>query len=207
MTKRTYNSETRSAQAAETRKKILDAALKLFQKEGFDRTTIGQLAEMAGVSSPTVYSLFKSKRGVLLALIDEAMPSGQFEDLVNQAMQEKGAPQLMRITAKIARQMYDAERSLLNLLRSASVVSPELKELEQEREERRYARQQEVVEKMHASGQLAKRLSVEDARDILWTFSGRDLYRLLVIERGWDSNKYEEWLIDQLSHALIDYQS
>jgi AcrR family transcriptional regulator len=207
MTKRAYHSETRSAQAADTRKKILDAALQLFQSAGFDRTTISQLAETAGVSSPTVYSLFKSKRGVLLALIDEAMPSHEFQELVEQAMNETDAHRFMRITAKIARQMYDAERSLLNLLRSASVVSPELKQLEREREERRYARQQDAIERLSSAGQLARNLPLSDARDILWTFSGRDLYRLLVIERGWSSEKYEKWLADQLSFALLDHHA
>ena len=205
-TKRTYRSETRTSQAALTRKRILETALRLFQKEGFDRTTINQIAKEASVSAPTVYSLFKSKRGVLHALIDEALPPYKFNELVEEAMGETTGENRMRATAKIARQIYDAERSLLDLMRTAAVVAPELKLLEQEREDRRYHRQKEAVEKMAAKGQLAKGMSIDDARDILWTYTGRDLYRLLVIERGWSPDKYEQWLAGQLQLALIHPQ-
>jgi len=205
-TKRTYRSETRASQAAQTRKRILEVALQLFEKEGFDRTTINQIAKEASISAPTVYSLFKSKRGILHSLIDEALPPRKFNELVEKAMGETTGENRMRATAKIARQIYDAERSLLDLMRTASVVAPELKQLDQEREDRRYHRQKEFMEIMAANGQLATGLSIDDARDILWTYTGRDLYRLLVIERGWPSDKYEQWLAGQLQLALLDHQ-
>src|SRR5579885_416648 len=86
---RTYVSETREAQAAQTRFHILEAAKKLFRTDGFDRATINKLAEVAAVSMPTIYAIFKSKRGVLQALIDEALPPEQFTTLFDSCMQEK----------------------------------------------------------------------------------------------------------------------
>ena len=132
--KRIYNSEARDAQAAQTRSRILEAAKELFQTEGFDRVTIGKLAKAAEVSMPTIYGIFKSKRGVLQSLIDEALPPNQFWALVEDAKQEKSPKIRLGISAKMARQIYDAERELIDILRSASVIAPELKELEQERE-------------------------------------------------------------------------
>ncbi|QLH37558.1 MAG: helix-turn-helix transcriptional regulator [Parachlamydiaceae bacterium] len=55
--KRTYRSETRDAQAANTRLHILRAAKELFQSEGFDQVTIQSLALAAEVSMPTIYAL------------------------------------------------------------------------------------------------------------------------------------------------------
>ena len=80
--KRIYNSESRDAQAAQTRSDILEAAKELFQTEGFDRVTINKLAQAADVSMPTIYALFNSKRGVLQALIDDAFPPEQFAEIV-----------------------------------------------------------------------------------------------------------------------------
>ena len=120
--KRIYNSETRDAQAAQTRSHILKAAKKLFQTEGFDRVTINKLAKAAEVSMPTIYAIFKSKRGVLQSLIDDALPPEQFAALVEDSMQEKSPKKRLSITAKIARQIYDAERELMDILRGASVV-------------------------------------------------------------------------------------
>ncbi len=71
--RRTYNSQARDEQAAQTKTRILASAQKLFQTEGFECVTIEKLAQDAKVSSPSIYALFKSKRGVLRALMDEAL--------------------------------------------------------------------------------------------------------------------------------------
>ncbi len=202
--KRIYNSEARDAQAAQTRSRILEAAKELFQTEGFDRVTIGKLAKAAEVSMPTIYAIFKSKRGVLQSLIDEALPPNQFWALVEDAKQEKSPKIRLGITAKMARQIYDAERELMDILRSASLVAPELKELEQEREKRRYERQGASVKTMMKEKSLAKGLSLAKARDILWALTGRDMYRMFVVERGWTPDEYEKWLAQLLVKSLLD---
>lgn len=202
--KRSYNSENRDAQAAQTKSHILEAARKLFQSEGFDRVTINKLAKAAEVSMPTIYAIFKSKRGVLQSLIDEALPREQFVTLVDDSMHEKAPKKRLSITAKLTRQIYDAERELMDILRGASVVSPELKELEQEREKRRYERQGEYVTKLMKEKALAKGLTLQKARDILWTLTGRDMYRMFVVERGWTSDEYEKWLAQLLARSLLD---
>lgn len=201
--KRAYQSEMREAQAAQTRLQILKAAKALFQREGFDRVTIGKIAEESDVSMPTVYAIFKSKRGVLQSLIDEALPSEQFASLVEDSMKEVPPQRRLTITAKIARQMYDAEKELMDLLHEASVVAPEFRELEVERERRRYERQGEYVKMLMKDKVLQKSLTLEQARDLLWALTGRDLYRLLVIERGWTSEAYERWLADHLVKSLL----
>jgi AcrR family transcriptional regulator len=201
--KRIYNSEGRDAQAAQTKIRILEAAKELFQAEGFDRVTIGKLAKTAAVSMPTIYSIFKSKRGVLQSLIDEALPSNHFWSLVEDAKQEESPKVRLGIAAKMARQVYDAEIELMDILRSASVVSPELKELEQERETRRYERQGETVKMMVKEKSLAKGISHAKARDILWALTGRDMYRMFVVERGWTPNEYEKWLAQLLVKSLL----
>jgi AcrR family transcriptional regulator len=201
--RRTYYSEARDAQAVQTRSQILKAAKKLFQTEGFDRVTISKLAKAAAVSMPTIYAIFKSKRGVLQAMIDEALPPAQFAELVDSSMQETSLKKRLSITAKLARQIYDAEKELMDILRGASVVAPEFKELEQEREKRRYERQGEYVKKMMQEKLLAKGLTLQKARDILWTLTGRDMYRMLVIERGWTSDEYERWLTQLLVQSLL----
>lgn len=201
--KRSYHSKSRETQAAETRSRILQTAKKLFQSEGFDRVTISKLAKASAVSMPTIYAIFKSKRGVLESLIDDSLPPKKLAALVDEVMQEASPKKRMSITARIARQIYDAEKELMDILRGASVVAPEFKELEQARERRRYERQGESVKKLMKEKALAKGLTLQNARDILWALTGRDLYRLLVIERKWSSSEYEKWLTETLITSLL----
>ncbi len=55
------------------RRNILDAADKLFCKNGVEKTTMGQLAAEAGYSKPTLYGYFKDKDEVYFALVLEFM--------------------------------------------------------------------------------------------------------------------------------------
>jgi hypothetical protein len=36
----------------------------------------------------------------------------------------------------------------------------------------------------------------------MWMCTDRDVYRMLVLERGWSSDQYETWLAETLIRAL-----
>ncbi len=201
--KRPYNSESRQAQSQKTKNRILASAKMLFESKGFEKVTIEEIAQEAQVSSPSIYSIFQSKRGVLLGLMDEALQPEQFEALVEQGKKEKCPRRRLEITASIARQLYDAEKAQLSFLRGASILDPVFKGLEIERERRRHHRQKETVEAMASEMAFTDNLSLSKIRDILWAFTGRDLYRMLVVERGWSSDEYEMWLADLLIQTLL----
>ena len=48
---------------------ILVAAAMLFEKQGYDETTIEEIAERAGVARQTVHAKFHDKPGVLAAIV------------------------------------------------------------------------------------------------------------------------------------------
>lgn len=52
-----------------TEKDLLDAAMRMFSRYGVKRTSMGDLAQEAGVSRQTLYNVYKNKDDVLRALI------------------------------------------------------------------------------------------------------------------------------------------
>src|SRR5579859_7142672 len=68
--RRNYESPRRREQAAETRRKILDAAERLFAQHGYAATSMPAIADQAGVALKTVYLACGTKAGVLHALWD-----------------------------------------------------------------------------------------------------------------------------------------
>src|SRR6516225_3855415 len=76
--------------------------------------------------------------------------------------------------------------------------------LERERERRRFEAQKPMIDYLVQAGRLRPDLNAARAREILWALTGRELYRMLVVERDWDSDRYEEWLADLLVSALIN---
>src|SRR5262245_50862304 len=65
---RRYESRRRREQAAATRQEILDAAQRLFERQGYAATTMAAIAAEAGVALKTVYVAFETKSGLLRAL-------------------------------------------------------------------------------------------------------------------------------------------
>jgi prophage antirepressor-like protein len=53
------------------------------------------------------------------------------------------------------------------------------------------------------SHSLRAGLTEQQARDILWSLTSRDLYRMLVRDRGWTAQEFEAWLANMLVDALI----
>src|SRR5919206_1864609 len=75
--KRRYDSSRRQAQAAATRRDILDAAQRLFERQGFAATTMEAIAAEAGVALKTVYVAFETKSGLLRALWNHLLRGGR----------------------------------------------------------------------------------------------------------------------------------
>lgn len=65
---RAYRSDLRARQAAETRRRVVEAAVRLFSERGYAATTYAQLAAEAGVSVETV-----QKHGPKSELLKSAM--------------------------------------------------------------------------------------------------------------------------------------
>ena len=85
-----------------TRQAILDAALRLFSQQGFDQTSIADLARTAGIGKATVYSYFRTKGEIFLAFCEAQLST------VEAAIAETdlaGMPLLKRLLAVYGRDL------------------------------------------------------------------------------------------------------
>ena len=200
---RSYSSPLRSAQANATRERVLDAALALFQDKGLDLTAITDISRAAKVSASTVYGLFKSKDGLLRALMERALFGSSFQAAQSMLATERDPVRLIAMTADVAAAIYDSERVELGLLRQLAGFSPTLRRMEAEFEDLRLAMQSPRIEALFAAGLAKPGLSVDEARRILWMYTSRDIFRMLVREGGWPVERYREWLSGTLIAALV----
>jgi AcrR family transcriptional regulator len=201
--KRPYKSLVRQRQAGDTRRRIVEATLQLLQSEGYAGMTIEAIAQRAEVSAQSVYAIFKSKTGILTELLDQSTFGADYEKAVQRALNASDPETRLRLAAPIARQIHDAQSATFDLLRGAGVVAPELAKLEQQRERLRYERQEQMIISLRDARRLRPELDHGTARDIFWMLTGRDVYRMLVRERGWSPQKYQDWLADTLVHSLL----
>ncbi len=202
-TTRAYQSQVRQRQADDTRRRIAEAARHLLERKGYAGTTVEAIAQEAQVAPQTVYAVFGSKTGILTELVDQTAFGPNYQELVRHAVEARDPAERLRYAARIARSIHDAQSSTLDLLRGAGVVAPDLAEMQKKKECQRYERQKVQITYLVETGTLKAGLDAVSAREILWALTGRELYRMLVRERGWPSQKYENWLGDMLIDALL----
>jgi AcrR family transcriptional regulator len=200
---RRYDSTRRRAGAARNRLRVLDAARRLFAARGLDQVTIAALAAAAGVSGATVYALFGSKAGILRALMEEALFNDTYRPLAERARQVRDPEEMLRMTAAIARAIYDGERAGLGVIRGASAFSAELRAVERQFERLRYGLQRPRAERLARRGTVRPGLALGQVRDVLWMLTSRDVYRMLVVERRWSPAAYQAWLSAALARTLL----
>jgi AcrR family transcriptional regulator len=201
-TKRPYDSSSRQAAAQHAQHRLLEAARQSFLASGIDAVTIAEIAEKAEVSVSSVYALFESKAGILRALMSRAIFNADYERVAARLRAVTDPHEALRLTAAVARSIYEGEAKELALLRGAASFSPALEKLEAEFEDRRYELQSARIELLFELDAQRLGLSFERARDIMWMFTSRDCYRMLVVEKRWPPDEYEKWLAGLLLREL-----
>jgi AcrR family transcriptional regulator len=191
----------------ETRRRILDAAERLFLARGYGATTIEAIAEEAGVSVPTVYVRFENKRFLLKALLDRSI-AGDDDPVpmldrpwMQEALaQPDVAPALRRIVHE-ARRIHERTVALVIAVRAAAGTDADLHDLWDTLREERLAVADAIARSLRrlAPDHLLTR---RQATDVLYAALSPDAYQLLVSERGWTPREWEQWttalLIGQL---------
>jgi AcrR family transcriptional regulator len=161
------------------------------------------MAEGAGVSPATIYVLFRSKAGILKEIIQGTFFGANYSRVAQRTRDTDDPFELLRITASISRIIFDTEKKEIGLMRGTSAFSPELKRIEAEFERIRLDLQEARARLLVRKFAVAREHGLAKVRDIMWMYTGRDIYRMLVLERAWSSDEYEKWLARILIKELI----
>src|SRR5215470_1642667 len=207
--RRGYDSPRRREQAAETRRKILDAAGELFARDGYAAVAMPAIAGRAGVALKTVYLAFGTKAGVLHGLWDVRL-GGDDQPIpvterpwYRQLMQADDPHQLIRASARQSRVTKDRAGDLMRIIRQAAVTEPALAGLWDRIETEFRVVLGGLAQRLAALGSLAPGVNVTRATDLLWTLNHPDTWYLLVRQCGWTADAYEQWVGDTLSAQLL----
>src|SRR2546421_2932458 len=207
--RRRYDSPRRREQAAATRREILRAAQRLFEEQGYAVTTMEAIAAEAGVALKTVYVAFETKSGLLRALWhlllrgdEDDAPVGE-RSWYREVVEEPDPEQQLRLNAHNSRVVKLRIGALLDVIRSAAPTDPDIGALWGRIQSDFYDNQRPIVEGLHSKGALRAGLDVTRATDILWSLIHPDLWHLLVGERGWTPEEYEQWFADTSCSQLL----
>src|SRR4029077_7454299 len=93
----------RQRQAMQTRTLIVDAARSLFVSRGYAATSLEAVAEMAGVASRTVYSVFGTKKALLGAICEAWLAEAGIPESIAEGLREPDLRRRLLIVARGSR--------------------------------------------------------------------------------------------------------
>jgi AcrR family transcriptional regulator len=194
---------TRLARAA-----VIQAARTLFLERGYAAATIDAISEVSDIPPATVYRLFSSKLGILRALLDVSIAG---DDQAVPIQDRPSARALLHVDpnkqlsgfASICRQINSRSAPVYQILVSAAGSDPQAASLLAEYTRKRQEGQGQIARSLAHAGALRPKLKERDAADIIHALMSPEVYWLLVCDRGWRPEQYEQWLTNILIGQLL----
>lgn len=206
--KRRYDSSRRREQAAATADTILVAARRLFEAQGYPATSVAKVAHEAGVALKTVYVAYPTKAQLLRSVWDVTLRG--FADIpvadqpwYREVLEETDPGRILALNARNATVVKKRIGPLTRVIRDGAAADPEVRSLWDLIETDYHANQARIVAKLASANALRPGLHPERASDILWSLVHPDLWHLLVGQRAWTDQEYQDWLTDTSIAQLL----
>jgi len=193
----------RQRQALATKEQIAHAARGLFAAHGYVATTIAAIAEAADIPAPTIYSAFGSKAKILQAIAWSVTATLDIDRHHAEALAHPDPALGLRLAANLQRRQYELMYDVVAIYQEAARTDPNIAQDLQTimaNRERAFRRHIEAI-----AAYLAPGVNVSDGVSIYITLVLPEIYRTLVLERGWTIDRYETWLTETLIRQLLPH--
>lgn len=191
----------RQRQALATKDQVARAARGLFAESGYVPTTIAAIAESADIPAPTIYSAFGGKATILQHLAHLVVSELEVDRVHDDAIAHPDPAAGLRMAAGLQRRQFEVMYDVIAIYQEAARVDTEIARAQQvilANRERAFRRHLTAIAR-----HLTPRVTVDQAVDIYVALVVPEIYRTLVLERGWAPDRYEAWLGDALVDQLL----
>ena len=208
--RRSYVSATRTKRAQKTRKRVIEAATRLFVQQGYATTTMRAIADEAGVSVPTVELLFGTKAQLLHVVIDVAV-AGDDEPVpvlsrawADDARSARDLADFLSVVAKVLSAAQARSAGVVLAAYEAAASDPDIQLLIMDRESQRERTATWIVDGVVERAGLRPGLDRVRATDTLWMLMDPVIFHRLTRHRDWSSDRYASWFADSVTRLLVD---
>lgn len=195
--------EPQNRRSRRTRAAVLDAVWHLLSEGDPEETTMGAVAQRAGVSRRALYLHFASRAELLLALHEHV---DQELDLEASLRPVHDAPDavagLDAFVAHLARyhpRILPVDRALLR----AGDADPDVAAVIAQGEGLWLEACRGITQRLSDEGRLAAPWTVDTAADLLWSYMFPETLERLTVQRAWPVERYGELLGVVLRRALV----
>jgi AcrR family transcriptional regulator len=206
---RPYDGTRRQERTRLMRRRVVAAATRLFLERGYPATTMEAISVAADVPQATLYRLFPSKSAVLKDVVDmtavgDDEPVALHDRPEVRALQNEPDPvRYLAGFAHLARVVRERIEPVRRMLHGAAAVDAEASTMLATIAAQRYAGQGNVARGLVERRALRDGLDEDAAHDVIYALMSPEVGNVLITERGWSLDRYEEWLASTLCDVLL----
>lgn len=196
---------TVSRENLETRKRILEATVRMLVERGGQGVRMGDIAKESGISRQAVYLHFASRTELLIAAtryLDELLDVDS--RLAPSRAARSGSERLalyIECWGNYIPEIYGVAKALLLVKDTDEAAAAAWKDrMSAMRDGCRAA-----IDALHADGKLAPEWTRERATDVLWTMLSVPNWEILTGECGWSNQQFVDRMKTLVERALLKY--
>jgi AcrR family transcriptional regulator len=197
---------SRRERSRATHQRIVAAAHRLFTSQGYASTTMGQVAEAAGVAVQTIYFVFHTKAALLARACDFAV-MGETPRPPEEQPRYRAREDSPRIEQALRHKVTGVGEIIPRViplkLPARASDDPELKRLMAESDARRAAGYRAMLEILRDKASLRDGLDPERATHLLLLYAGEDVYHELVDTDQWSHQEWIDWTVTTLLQQVF----
>lgn len=176
--KRSYEQKARAESAAETRLRVIEATRNLLTRAPLENVSLPAIAAEAEVARSTVYAIFGSREGLMVALAEDLLERGGFAR-IGQALRGPDVVRAFEISMDVAMELYSQEHAVSQALLSLSAVDRDASSAAARLNFGRREGMRKLAQRMHDQGVLRDDVTVDEAADVLWIITSFETFEQL----------------------------
>jgi AcrR family transcriptional regulator len=208
--RRPYRSPARAASAQLTRRRIMDAAGRLFVNAGYVATSVRAIAQEAGVAEKTVYLQFETKPAILKAVVeasivgsDDPVPAARSPWFL-EVLAESRLDRKVELLSKATSALHERTGPVFAVAREAATVDPAVAALWNRGKRGHLSDMTTMARSFADQGLIPAAVDIAWAIELLYVLLGPENWYLIRRELGRDEQHYTNWLHTSLTQALSD---
>jgi len=181
--KRAYNQSLRADAAMETRQRILEVTREGFARVPIENAGLEDVAKRARVARSTIYKIFGSRQGLMVALAEDLLRRVGFDQL-GRAFRNPDPRVALETSLREGARLYAEEHAVSRAIVTLAALDSDVAHAAARFEFGRKEGMAALAQRLNASGYLRPGVGEAEAADVLWVVTSLATFTQLYQERG-----------------------
>jgi AcrR family transcriptional regulator len=200
-TKRAYNQSLRAEAALETRHRILEVTREGFARLPIENAGLEEVAKHARVARSTIYKIFGSRQGLMVALAEDLLRRVGFDQL-GRAFRNPDPRAALETSLREGARLYAEEHTVARAIVTLGAIDADVAHAAARFEFGRKEGMAALAHRLNEEGYLRPGVSEAEAADILWVVTSLATFSQLYQERGLSVDETADRLIAIATRAV-----